>query len=162
MVQRPSDENFNLKLQSMIRDRGIEGVARLTKKSPATVRNWAAGRTRPSAKIARSVVRQGTTDENKILRVEGEYVYKDLRTTETINKQNIKNERLQEINILEARTEKEKRLARTRNQKLTIVDIESIDQILKQKDDALEEGITEGQWWKDWRARLKEAGYNVS
>ena len=146
----------------MIRDRGIEGVARLTKKSPATVRNWAAGRTRPSAKNAKSVVRQGTTDENKILRIDGEYIYKDLRTTETINKQNTKNKRVQEIAITEAKTDKDRRAARTRNQKLTIVDIEAIDQILKQKDNALEEGITDGQWWKDWRARLKEAGYNVS
>jgi hypothetical protein len=160
-----------MRLDYLIQERGIAGVVKLTKKSAATVRNWEAGRTRPSAKIARSVERVGRTEDTLVIKRHSkttgkfEYLDKDVMTTKTYNRENRARARMGKKAVAQAKTAKSKKAAALKFQPLTFEETEDIDRLMDERDAALAEGFGpnyDSDWWDDWRERLYDAGYGTA
>lgn len=171
MVQRPRQQTFEMRLDYLIQQRGIAGVAKLTGRTEQTVKNWEQGRTTPSAKIARSVARQGRTQDTLVIKRRSEttgkfeYLDKPLMTTKTTNIENRARVRMGKKAVAQAKTAKSKRAAALQFQPLTFEEVEDIDRLMDERDAALAEGFGpnyDSDWWDDWRERLYDAGYGTA
>ncbi len=166
--RRPSENLFQLRLESLIEERGVEGVVRLTGRSRESIRRWRTGTQRPQASIARQIVRRGRTQDNVIPRnVQSQFRRGEI-PRDTITAMNVENRyRRRQVNRLQR--EEEAGLISERNREVmeqqfapvSTSEAEDITSLFEQRDEALEAGYDEYgyDWWNDWREALEEAGY---
>ena len=171
--RRPSENLFQTRLEYLIRTRGIEGVVRLTGRSPQTIRRWQTGSQRPSARVARSVARQGRTPETVIPRSArtrnpdtGRIVYReyDLDTILIGNREDIIRERMRVRGLSDATSDRERRMIERRYAPVSSGEMEDFQRLMEERDNALDRGpdVYDSEWWDDWRERLEESGYSTA
>lgn len=160
----PTDRLFQARLRDVIYDRGIERTARQQGVSTRTVRNWAAGRTTPSAARRVSVARAGLRASGEPVirgrdatgRFNQEFDIVDSRSTTGIRRLQRERRVEREIMIEEATTERQRQEAETIPADVTWSEMQSYDNLMERSRNLEEQsGIhgetgEEGWYWSEW------------